>query len=79
MLPWGKVSGGSAVKNLPAMQKMQLEPQVQSLGWDDPREKEMATHSSILAGEFCGQRSLVGDSPWGCKHLDTTERLILSY
>ena len=49
MLPWGKVSGGSAVKNLPAMQKMQLEPQVQSLGWDDPREKEMATHSSILA------------------------------
>ena len=48
MLPSGYVSGGSAVKNLPAMQKMQPEPQVQSLGWDDPREKEMATHSSIL-------------------------------
>ena len=33
------------VKNLPAMQ----ETQVQSLGLEDPLEKEMATHSSILA------------------------------
>ena len=33
------------VKNLPAMQ----ETRVQSLGWDEPLEKEMATHSSILA------------------------------
>ena len=33
------------VKNLPEMQ----ETQVQSLGWDDPLEKGMATHSSILA------------------------------
>ena len=40
--------GGSAVKNLPAMQKTQ-EIWVQSLGWDDPLEKEMATHFSILA------------------------------
>ena len=32
------------VKNLPAMQ----ETQVQFLGWEDPLEKEMATHSSIL-------------------------------
>ena len=31
-------------KSLPAMQ----EPQVQPLGWKDPQEKEMATHSSIL-------------------------------
>ena len=30
----------------------------------------MATHSSILAGEFHGQRSLVGHSPWGRKELD---------
>ena len=35
------------VKNLPVMQ----ETQVQSLDWDDPLEKEMATHSSILAWE----------------------------
>ena len=33
------------VKNLPAMQ----ETWVQSLGWEDPLEKEMATHSNILA------------------------------
>ena len=33
------------VKNLPAMQ----ETWVQSLGWEDPLEKEVATHSSILA------------------------------
>ena len=32
------------VKNLPAMQ----ETQVQTLGWEKPLEKEMATHSSIL-------------------------------
>jgi len=36
--------GGSVVKNLPAMQ----ETWVQSLGQEDPLEKEMATHSSIL-------------------------------
>ena len=33
------------VKNLPAMR----ETQVSSLGWEDPLEKEMATHSSIFA------------------------------
>ena len=38
-------SGGSDVKNPPAMQ----ETQVRSLGWEDPLEEEMATHSSILA------------------------------
>ena len=37
-------------------------------------EKEMATHSSILPGESCGQRSLVGYSPWGHKESDMTER-----
>ena len=36
--------GDSDGKNLPAMQKTQ----VRSLGWEDPLEKEMATHSSIF-------------------------------
>ena len=36
------------VKNLPAMQ----DTQVRSLGQEDPLEKEMATHSSILAWEI---------------------------
>ena len=40
--------GGSAVKNPPAMQEPQ-EIQVQSLGQKNPLEKDMATHSSILA------------------------------
>ena len=39
--------GGSVVKNLPAMQ----ETQVRSLDWEDSLEKEIATHSSILAWE----------------------------
>ena len=34
------------------------EMQVQSLGQEDPLEKEMATHSSILAWEIHGQRNL---------------------
>ena len=62
---------GSEVKNLPAMQVTW----VQSLGWEDALEKEMATHSSILAGEFHKQRILVGYSVWARKELDTTERL----
>ena len=51
------------------------ETRVRSLGWEDPLEKEMATHSSTTAWKTHGQRSLVGYSPWGCKELDTTERL----
>ena len=43
--------GGSAIKNPPAVQEMQ-ERQVRSLGREDPLEKEMATHSSILAWEI---------------------------
>ena len=32
----------------------------------------------FLSGEFHGQRSLAGSSPWGCKELDRTEQLTLS-
>ena len=42
---------------------------VGSLGQEDPLEKEMATCSSILAGESHGQGSLKGYSPWGCKRV----------
>ena len=57
------------VKNLSAMK----ETWVRSLGQEDPLEKEMATHSSILASRVHGQRSLVGYSPWGYKELGRTE------
>ena len=39
------------VKNSPPMQEMEEMP-VQSLGWEDPLEEEMATHSNILAWEI---------------------------
>ena len=49
------------LKHLPAMR----ETRAQSLSLEDPLEKEMATHSSICAGKFLGQRNLVGYHPWG--------------
>ena len=53
---------------------------VQSFGGVDPLEKGMATHSSILPGEFYRQRSLAGYSLWGHKESDTTEQLhLLTY
>ena len=57
------------VKRLPTMP----ETQVQSLGWEDLLEKEMATHSSILAWKIPWTEEPVGYSPWGCKELDTTQ------
>ena len=55
------------VKDLLAM----WETWVRSLGWEDPLGlpdllgEGVTTHSSILAGEFQGQRCLVGYSLWG--------------
>ena len=59
------------VKRLPTMQ----ETWVPSLGQEDPLEKEMGTHSSILSWRIPGQRSLVGCSPWGRTESDMTEQL----
>ena len=61
------------VKNLPAM----WETRVQALGQEDPPEKGMATHSSILAWRIPWQRSLVGYSSWGHKVPVVTEQLSL--
>ena len=57
------------VKNLPAMQ----ETWVQFLGQEDPLEKGMATHSSILAWRIPWTEDLAGHSPWGHKELDMIE------
>ena len=51
------------------------ETQVRSLGWEDPLEKEMATHSSTLAWEIPWMEEPGRLYPWGCKESDTTERL----
>ena len=57
------------VKNSPA----KLEKQVQSLSQEEPLEKEMATHSSILAWRIprTGESGMLY-SPWGCKELNNS-------
>ena len=60
---WGASLVTQLLKNLPTMQEIR----VQFLGREDPLEKEMATHSSILAWRIHGQRDLAGYSPWGRK------------
>ena len=47
------------------------------LEWEDPLEKGTLPTPVFWPGEFHGQRSLAGSSPWGCKEWDTTERFSL--
>ena len=61
------------VKNLTAM----LETQVQSLGWEDPLEKEMATHSSVLAWRVPWKKDPGGLQSMGHTEPDMTEGLTL--
>ena len=58
------------VKNLPVRQ----ETPVQSLGQEDPLEKEIETHSSILAWKILWTEEPGGLQSMGHKELDTTER-----
>ena len=58
------------VKNPLAMK----EQRVRSLGWENPLEDGMATHSRILAWEIPWTEVLAGYPPWGSKELDATER-----
>ena len=60
-------------KNLPAVQ----ETWVQTLGWQDPLEREWLPTLVNLPGEFHERRSLAGCSPWGRKEQDMLERLTL--
>ena len=72
------------VKNMPAMQ----ETQVGSLGWEDPLEKGMATHSNILAWDIPGTEEPGGlqsmgsqkvGHNWGTKqHRDETDSLYVT-
>ena len=56
-------------KYLPAVR----ETWVRSLCWEDPLEKGMATHSSILHWRIPETEEHVVNSPWGLKESDTTE------
>ena len=59
------------VKNPPAVR----ETWIQSLGWEDPLEEGMATHSSVLAWRLAMDRGAwwATYSPRGCRESDTTE------
>ena len=59
------------IKNLPAKQ----ETRFQSLSQEDPLEKEMATHSNILASEMPWTEEPEGHILWGRKELETTSCL----
>ena len=59
------------LKRLPAM----WETWVRSLGREDPLEKEIATHSNILAWRIPWMEELGGLQSMDCKESDTTERL----
>ena len=48
---------------------------VQSLGWEDSLEKEMAIHSSTIAWKIPWTEEPGGYSPWRCKESNTTEQL----
>ena len=48
---------------------------VRSLGWEDPLQKEMVTHSSILAQKTTCTEEPGGYSPWGYKESDRTQQL----
>ena len=61
-------------KNPPAM----WETWIPSLGWEDPLEKGMATHSIILAWRIPWTESLVGYSPWGLKESDMTWQITIT-
>ena len=60
------------VKNLSAMQETLFDP------WVDSLEKGKLPNPVFLPGEFHGQRSLVGYSPWSCIKSDRTDRLRLT-
>ena len=60
------------VKNLLAVQETQ-ETWVQSLGWEDPLEEAMATHSSILAWKIPWTEETIGLQSKGHKESDMTE------
>ena len=59
------------VKNLPAMQRTRFNPWVGKPPW----RRTWQPTPVFLPGKFHGQRSLVGESPWGLRESDTTEGL----
>ena len=72
---WSTSLVAQTVKSLPAAR----ETQVWSLFWEDPLEKETATHYSCLESPMDGGVWQALSSPWSCKELDMTEWLHFPY
>ena len=67
-----RVSISLDIRYLPAMQETE-DMRIQSLSWEDPLEKEVATHSSILAWRIPWMEEPGGLSPKDSKEQDTNE------
>ena len=63
------------VKNLPPRQETRFKPWVRKIPW----RKKWKPTPVLLPGESHGQKNLVGNSEWGRKESDTTERLSLPF
>ena len=61
------------IKSLPEM----WETWVRFLGQEDYLRRECQPTPVFLPGEFHGQKSLVGYSPWSCKELETTKQVTI--
>ena len=69
---WGWAEPSLVVQMLKSLTVMQ-ETLIQSLGQDDPLQKELLPTPVFLPGEFHGQRRLTGYSPWGHKESDMND------
>ena len=67
--------GGTSGKEPACQCRRHKVRQVSSLGWDDPLQEVLATHSSIFAWRIPWTEDLAGYSPWGHKEPDTTETM----
>ena len=73
---WSDLAAAAVIPGIRSVCKesaCQCRIQVWPLTWEDPLDKKMAAHSSILSWKSHGQRSLMGCSPWGRIESDTAE------
>ena len=69
---------GSARGKESSCRRRHTRTRIEPLGQEDPLEKEMATHSSILAWKISWTEEPGGLRPWGRKELDVTEHVLLT-
>ena len=72
---WGFLEGSDGKKSAYQCRRLGFDLWARKIPW---RRNWLPT-PVFLPGEFHGQRSLAGYSPWGCKELDMTEELTLSH